>query len=204
MSADTPSLGEVILAAIEGGLGDIRTALPGVIVAYDPNTERGTVQALIPDGVYDEDDARSTVAIPPISDVPVLGLGAGTLRIKVPIKKGCPCLLLFSSSCIARLKATGRIEVADPGDDRRHHEADVFAMPVAGYSAAKHDDPDAMIEFTDTGEIHAGGSQSLATKADVTSLANFVQGLFVGGTGSAPIPPGTVPQPAGTSKLKGS
>jgi phage baseplate assembly protein V len=61
-------------------------------------------------------------------------------------------------------------------------------------------------------EIHPAPGQSmlvgdtpvaLATKADVTALANFVQGLFVGGTGSAVIPPGTVPQPAGTTVLKG-
>ncbi len=49
----------------------------------------------------------------------------------------------------------------------------------------------------------AGGvAAALATKADVTALANFVQGLMVGGTGSAPIPPGTVPTPAGTLKFK--
>lgn len=53
-------------------------------------------------------------------------------------------------------------------------------------------------------EVKVGGTPvALATKADVTALANFVQGLFVGGTGSAVIPPGTVPQPAGTSVIKG-
>lgn len=49
----------------------------------------------------------------------------------------------------------------------------------------------------------AGGTAApLATKADLTALANFVQGLLVGGSGSAPIPPGTVPQPTGTLKFK--
>lgn len=203
MSADTPSLGEVILAAIESAVGDIRTTLPGVILAYDPDTERGTVQALIPDGVFDEGDARTPVAIPTMSDVPVLGIGAGTLRIKVPIKKGCPCLLLFSSSCIARLKATGRIEVADPGDDRRHHEADVFAMPVTGYSAAKHDDPDAMIEFTDTGLIRAGGDEPLVTRAEF-----LAHGHPTAGTGPASAPVVVTPAASavtfpGTPKLRG-
>jgi phage gp45-like len=63
------------------------------------------------------------------------------------------------------------------------------------------------VHVKDDGTIEArsasGTAQALATKADVVALANFVQGLFVGGSGSAVIPPGSVPQPAGTSKLKG-
>lgn len=48
----------------------------------------------------------------------------------------------------------------------------------------------------------SGVALELATKADVTALANFVQALFVGGSGSAVVPPGTVPQPAGTTVFK--
>lgn len=64
----------------------------------------------------------------------------------------------------------------------------------------------AIVYLKDNGTIEArsagGAAAALATKADVTALANFVQGLLVGGTGSAPIPPGTVPQPTGTLKFK--
>lgn len=48
-----------------------------------------------------------------------------------------------------------------------------------------------------------GGAEPLATKAELKALADFVQGLFVGGTGSAVVPAGTVPQPTGTTVLKG-
>ncbi len=48
----------------------------------------------------------------------------------------------------------------------------------------------------------AGSAVALALKSDVTSLANFVQGLLVGGTGSVVVPPGSVPQPVGTTVLK--
>lgn len=54
------------------------------------------------------------------------------------------------------------------------------------------------------GQVLVGGSPvALATKADVKALADFVQGLFVGGSGSAKVPDGTVPQPTGTTVLKG-
>ena len=48
-----------------------------------------------------------------------------------------------------------------------------------------------------------GVAKSLATKDDVKALADFVNTLFVGGTGSAVIPANTVPRPAGTTILKG-
>lgn len=50
---------------------------------------------------------------------------------------------------------------------------------------------------------HGGAAVSLATKADVRALADFVGTLFVGGSGSAVIPPHSVPLPTGTQKLKG-
>lgn len=49
----------------------------------------------------------------------------------------------------------------------------------------------------------AGVAGALATKADVKELADFVNTLFVGGTGSAVIPPNTVPRPTGTTVLRG-
>lgn len=49
-----------------------------------------------------------------------------------------------------------------------------------------------------------GGTASrLATVEDVEALAEFVNGLFVGGSGSAVIPANTVPRPTGTTVLKG-
>lgn len=61
------------------------------------------------------------------------------------------------------------------------------------------------VKANETVEVRKPGgvAVALATKADVTALANFVQGLFVGGSGSAVVPPGTVPQPSGTTVLKG-
>jgi phage gp45-like len=63
-----------------------------------------------------------------------------------------------------------------------------------------------LFHIKDDGSMEArsatGAAGELATKADVTALANFVQGLFVGGQGSIKVPDGTVPQPTGTQKFK--
>ena len=48
-----------------------------------------------------------------------------------------------------------------------------------------------------------GVAKRLATVDDVNALAVFVNNLAVGGTGSAVIPPNTVPRPVGTQVLKG-
>lgn len=58
--------------------------------------------------------------------------------------------------------------------------------------------PDGSIEA----RTHGGTAVQLATKQDVENLAVFVNGLFVGGTGSVVIPPNTVPRPIGTTKFK--
>jgi len=60
------------------------------------------------------------------------------------------------------------------------------------------------LRANNTVEIRSAGGVALplATKADVALLATFVNGLFVGGVGSAVIPPGTVPQPTGTTVLR--
>jgi len=87
--------------------------------------------------------------------------------------------------------------------DEKTRAAIVGALKV-GETAMYNDK--AMVYLKDDGTIEArssgGAAAALATKGDVTALANFVQGLLVGGTGSAPIPPGTVPQPTGTLKFK--
>ena len=63
-----------------------------------------------------------------------------------------------------------------------------------------------IVHLRDDGTIEArsagGAAVPLATRADVAALANFVQGLLVGGTGSTPVPPGTVPQPTGTRRFR--
>ena len=67
----------------------------------------------------------------------------------------------------------------------------------------------ALVYVRDDGTIEArsagGSAQALATKADLTALANFVQAMTlpVSGPTAGPPAPGTVPSPVGTTTFKG-
>lgn len=80
------------------------------------------------------------------------------------------------------------------------------AGAIADDETAVHNSKAIMIIKAD-GTIEArspgGIAQPLATLADVQALRDYVANLLVGGSGSAAAPPGLVPTPTGTTKLKG-
>lgn len=214
MSDDSPTLADVFEAAIDAALKDVRVWLPGEVRSYDAVSRRAIIQVMVPDGWIEEDGQRRTTTLKPMTDVPAALCGSGSTRVKFPIRPGDPCLVLFSSSCITAYKATGRL--IDHGDDRHHHEADAFFVPMPRVVGEVEGDP--MIEFTEDGEIHAGGDQDLALKQDVTALKNAVSTLLqtLASAGISPITGTAVAAakatfdtalatvPAGTDTLKGA
>lgn len=198
MSDDNPTLEDLLDAAIEAALRDVRVWLPGEIRSYDSGTRRAVIQVMIPDGWIDEAGQRQSTTLRPFTDIPAALTGSGSTRVKFPIKPGDPCLILFSSSCITAYKATGRL--VDPKDDRHHHEADAFFVPMPRVVGPVEDD--AMIEFTDDGLIKAGGDQPLVTQAEFLAHTHATAGT---GTPSPPIsgPSGSAVTFPGTPKLRG-
>jgi hypothetical protein len=196
----TPKLSEVLDAAIEGALEGVRVALPGRIEHYDKDTRRATVQLLVQDGHVDGDGERQTTTIAPLTDVPVMMHGSGTVRVKIPIRVGDPCWVLFASSSIAKVKTTDGATVIDPADDRHHHESDAVVIPIPSLAAGSADD-DAMIEFTDDGLIKAGGDEPLVKRSEFLAHTHATAGT---GTPSPPItgPAGSAATFPGTGKLR--
>lgn len=194
---DTPELSEIFDAAIDGTLAGVRTSLPGEVLAYDAVSNRATVRVQIPEAEVGESGERTTKVIT-IPDVPVAHLGWGSVRIKIPVRKGAQCKLSFASSCLASWKQDGRL--TDPQDDRHHHDADVVCEP---WMMVGIEDDDAQIEFTDGGEIRAGGSEPLVTRAEFLAHGHPTAGT---GAPSAPIsvsPPGSSVTFPGTPRLRG-
>lgn len=72
----------------------VHTSLPGIIVAYDAETHRATIQPTIrllrDNGVE--------IEIPELSDVPVIFPSSASFDIDFPLEKGDGVLLLFSES----------------------------------------------------------------------------------------------------------
>lgn len=204
---DTPDLWQVIDAAIGSFAERMETGLPGVFTSYDADSNRASVIALVMTGVIGEDGSRVGTPIASFTDVPVALFGAGKIRIKIPIKKGDECWLNFSSRALTAWKQNGT-KVSDPLDDRKHHRADVTAVPVVFINPQ---DSDTMIEFTEDGQILVGGDQPLATKADLQDLKDAISGAAVlandgGATFKANILTalGAAGFPVGTNKIKGS
>lgn len=195
---DNPTLADVLDAARDKALRGLRVALPGEIRSYDAETRRCSVQPMVPDGWVDEVGQRKTSTLKPLTDVPVAQTGSGSTRVKFPIRRGDPCWIMFSSSCLTAWKSSGRL--LDPGDDRHHHEADAFVIPIARVVGDVEDD--AMIEFTDDNLIKAGGDEPLVTRSEFLGHTHATAGT---GTPSPPIsgPPGSAVTFPGTSKLRG-
>jgi hypothetical protein len=199
MSSKTPKLSEVLESAIGGWIDELQVASPGKILSYEGgDVRRANVQVQIKKTNVDGDGVKSSVTIT-IADVPVAHWGSGTMRIKVPVRAGDQCLLVFSSSSIAELKAgvTGPVE---PGSDRHHHIADAIAIPVVLFGRDIEDD--AIIEFTESGTVEIGGSEPLVTRAEFLGHTHATAGT---GTPSPPIsgPPGSAATFPGTNKLRG-
>lgn len=209
MTAPAPSLPEIIAAATARAARNLRVSEVARVESYDPVTGKISATPWIEEGVEGEDGARRSVRQETISNIPVAWPGGGGVRLTFPLKTGDTVLLVYSDSSLDRWLVRGGF--VDPADDRAHHDSDCVAFPTlydfGNAPPAPGDrvrlgtpDGDAAIEVTDT-RINAGGTDRLALLSDVQALANHVDTLPVGGTGSAPSP--TSPTPVGTSVLRG-
>lgn len=198
MSGRTPPFAEVLARAFDARLEDLHVGMPARVLTYDAATLKVSAQPLIRRGYLDELGARQTELLPVIPEVPVVFPGSGAVRIRFPIAVGDTVLLLFADRSLDRWLVRGGD--VDPADDRNHSMTDAIAIPgLLDFAHAANASP--MIEFTNNGQIHAGGSDALAKQADLQALRNHVNALLTGGTGSAIVPAPSVG--TGTTVLKG-
>jgi hypothetical protein len=205
----SPSLASLLREQIESRVSGINVALPGRVTSYDTDSRRATVKPLVQMARVNPDTGqRTAVSLPVITEVPIMMYGSGGVRVKIPVHPGDTGLLIFCSASIDRwLRFGGEV---DPGDSRQHDLTDAIFLPGL-QSFAEDGDADPMIEFTESGEIHAGGSDKLATKADVDAIYNAISSAAVSaGDGGAAFKAAILSSLStflatnGTSVLKGS
>lgn len=115
---------------------DLHTALPGIVVAYDKDTQTATIQLAIR-------SMRNGQGIDPpvLTDVPVFFPGGAASGITFPIQKGDECLVVFAEACIDAWYQTGR--VGNAISVRRHDYSDGFAfVGFRSYANRLRDVPD--------------------------------------------------------------
>lgn len=201
--ASTPTLVESLRRALDARASEICTAIPARVESYDSETQRCSAQPLIRRGFEDETGARQAERLPVITDVPVVFPGAGSYSITFPVAKGDSVLLVFSQASLDKwLSGGGDV---DPLDDRKHALTDAIAIPGLRHRAHPSGGIDAAALVITAPQIHAGGTEALATKADVDDLADWIHTVMVvnatgatAGTTTAP------PSASGTSILKGA
>lgn len=136
----TPTLAQVIDAAIRQGLAEVHVALPGKVSKVDLVKQLVDVDLQVQSlAQLDEDGTRTAAPIPTITNVPIEFPGANGFRITFPVAVGDTGLVIFSEADISDWKRNG---TTAPKSSRRHHLADaVFRPGLISYSKPWTDVP---------------------------------------------------------------
>ncbi len=195
MSDDiSPTLAEVIRAALDSRLLDLHTALPGRVVSYDSDAQTADIRPMVRRALRDEDGEKVLEDLPVVPKVPVQWPRGGGFFLSMPLAEGDSGLLVFSERSIDRWRSTG--EAADPGDQRTHGLSGAVFIPGVFPSAGALEDASgtvvvlgrdgtaaAQIRVTST-EIQLGGAAAAIARADrveaeLTALKNAISGAGV-------------------------
>jgi hypothetical protein len=124
----SPSLEEVLRAALDQGIADVHTSLPGKVEKYDPATQKADIKPLLKKTTINEDGTELVEELPIITDVPVMFPRAGGYFISFPVQQGDFVLLVIVERSIDKYMA-GQGEDTDPVDLRMHDLTDAVAFP---------------------------------------------------------------------------
>jgi protein gp138 len=125
----TPTLPELLRAAVDAGLEEVWGAAPGTVLSYDPATQSADVEVGVRRAVPSDRGAPVVERAPVVANVPVAFPGGGGFFVSFPLGVGDRVLLVFADRSIDRYRQTGTS--ADPGDRRALGPAGAIAVPCA-------------------------------------------------------------------------
>lgn len=126
-TSDSPDLAEVLRLVLEHRVSRVWTALPGVVEAYDPSTQRADVRPAVV-AFLELADGEEREELPVIPNVPVVMPSGGGFFASFPMRQGDPVLLVFACRDVSSWKA-GSGAVTNADDVRKHDLTDAFAFP---------------------------------------------------------------------------
>lgn len=108
---------------IDRALARINTCIPGVIDSFDGETQTATVIPAVSMKTF-IDDKESVLEFPPIVNAPLVFPFASTagFALTLPIRRGDPCIILFSQRSIDNWHDRGGIQPSESGVGTRHHD----------------------------------------------------------------------------------
>lgn len=130
MSDNTPTLSDLLSAAIDARLDRVYTARPGRIVSFDARVGTASVQASTATQVLNENGDLELVEFPVLPNVPVIfpGGGMGNEITFIP-EKGTSGLIVCCDSPIDAWKGASGNKPVNPGAPRRHWLGDAVFIP---------------------------------------------------------------------------
>jgi hypothetical protein len=121
--ADPEELQRLAMEAHQSG---VWTALPGIIVSFNPANATAVVQPAIKATVASPDFTTKQVPRALCADVPVVFPHGGGFHLTFPVSPGDECLLIFSARCIDAWWQSGGVQAA--AHPRMHSLSDAFAI----------------------------------------------------------------------------
>ena len=139
---------------------NLRCCIPGVIQQYDPKTNTASIQPAIREEIVNEDNTVQYMNLPILVNVPMVFPSCSVGSIKMLLKQGDECLVLFSDLSIDNFWKYANVQ--NPIEVRRHDLSDGIAIPcVLSQPNTK--------QFNGTGiEITSGNSKISITKDEIT------------------------------------
>lgn len=188
---------EAMRAAMDARQAATYTAMPGIVVSFDPEAVTVSVRPVVQGTVQASTGAYSTVDLPVLEDVPVVFPRGGNCTLTFPISAGDEVMLVFSSRCIDGWWQTGQVSPAI--DSRMHSLSDAVAIPgpfsqltkIGGISTSatqlRSNDGSTFIELNPSTQkvkiVAPGGFEVVAPTSDfsdqviIRGLLTFLAGL---------------------------
>lgn len=192
----TPTLTEVIRAALDARLVDVSVALPGKIEKYDAAKQKADVKPLIKKLTATAEGEELVESVPVLTDVPIVFPRSKDFFVSFPLAVGDHVLLVFNDRSIDTFVAAQSPGTEVETDDFRSHDLS-DAVAFAGFwpesGALKEADTANMVLGKDNGgvqvhitpggtvEVKLGGgtaSQSAAVAEVLESFYNQFKAMY--------------------------
>lgn len=106
---------------------NLRCCIPGVIQQYDHKTNTASIQPAIREEIVNEDNTVQYINLPILVNVPIIFPSCSIGSIKMLLKQGDECLVLFSDLSIDNFWKYANVQ--NPIEVRRHDLSDGIAIP---------------------------------------------------------------------------
>lgn len=130
-ATQAPTEADVIRAFVRAGIAQVHVSLPATVVAYDPTTQKATVQVAIRPRVDDTITGTERPALEPtapIPNIPVLWPSSSQGSLTFGLLPGDPVTLLVQERSTDEWRSTGLPDNA-PLDARRFDLSDAVVLP---------------------------------------------------------------------------